>query len=1230
MKSFAIKLSFSTPCTTILVVTGLKNNTTVTSDSAVLCITEKDNLPPTLIIKPLRLYAAPSLPCSLKVSVTNPEAWQQVNLTAEITADSFMIFTPAPDIVGSTVNIVLIATDNGTVPSSSQDSVLITVIADNQLPPPPVNVKITRRTDALVEICWDSNPLADSYILYRKDTDKDSTWEAIVKPDTFHIDSTGKAYIYWVSAVNFFGASDPSEMIYGVDTVNYAHRVFFTDSFSTAFESAASHIIKLGVTKPASGEITAWCTLRGDSALSNDFRDSVYIVKITAGTSFGLCTLSVINDSLTETAELFSVFLDSVSGGFISSQQIHKISVIDDDTLFAVLYNRNGAESGNVPVDNNRYINNATAIVMGNTGNLAKTGFSFAGWRSSTDTTGKLYKPGDTLTVAVAGMRLFAQWLVNKYSLSYDGNSNTGGNPPAKQDYEYQSQIIIAAKPADLEKTGFSFLGWNTANDGSGDTLLPGDSIFMDTNHIVLHALWRTNAYTIKYNGNGNSTGSVPDSDIVAFNTKVAIRGPGDLQKTGFTFTGWNTRNDGTGDTLQPGDSLSTGAADVTLYAMWKVNQYTVKYSGNGNSTGSVPDSDIVAFDTEVIIKGSGDLERTGFTFTGWSTRNDGTGDTLLPGDTITMDTSHIILHALWRSNYYLIKYHGNGNNTGSVPDSEIVAYNTTVTVRSPGDLEKTGFTFTGWNTRNNGTGDTLQPGGTFITGTADVTLYAMWKVNQYSVKYNGNGNDAGNTPDSAKYDYGTNIKIRENTGNLKKAGYQFNGWNTAADGSGDSLAPGDSFQLDAADIILYAQWKLSPPVIISHPKDTSVRAGNRLTLMVQASGINLSYQWQKNGTNIDGGTSSTYSVDTVTRYDSAAAYRCIISNASGSVTSNSAVLNVISIASVSAGDYHTMILMTDGTLWSTGNNANGQLGNGDQLNDSIPGQIMSNVSSVSCGYYHSMILKNDGTLFGTGSNAYGQLGFNKTAVPKLNTPQLVASGVSSVSTKYLYTMILKNDGTLWGTGYNASGQLGIGTKRDTFNLTLATTGVSSVCAGMQHTLAIKNGNLWAAGQNSSGQFCNGTKKDTSSFILVASGVSSVAAGFTFTLILKNGYLYGAGNNPYGQLGIGSTLDTVPLTLIYSGVSSVSTGYHHSMIIKNDGTLYAAGLNSNGRLGTGGVNDEPSFVQIMSDVSKVSAGYGHTMIIKKDGTLWATGLNSSGQLGIGTLRNVSKPELVKF
>ena len=130
--------------------------------------------------------------------------------------------------------------------------------------------------------------------------------------------------------------------------------------------------------------------------------------------------------------------------------------------------------------------------------------------------------------------------------------------------------------------------------------------------------------------------------------------------------------------------------------------------------------------------------------------------------------------------------------------------------------------------------------------------------------------------------------------------------------------------------------------------------------------------------------------------------------------------------SSLSTGWYHTLFTKTDGSLWGTGRNNRGQLGDGTTTDRNSPVKIVDkDVIAVAAGTYHSLFIKSGGSLWAMGQNNYGQLG-DGTTTDRTNPVQIVASGVTAVVADY-HTMFLKSDGTLWVMGRNNYGQLGNG-----------------------------------------------------------------------------------------------------------------------------------------------------------------------------------------------------------
>jgi alpha-tubulin suppressor-like RCC1 family protein/cyclophilin family peptidyl-prolyl cis-trans isomerase len=349
-----------------------------------------------------------------------------------------------------------------------------------------------------------------------------------------------------------------------------------------------------------------------------------------------------------------------------------------------------------------------------------------------------------------------------------------------------------------------------------------------------------------------------------------------------------------------------------------------------------------------------------------------------------------------------------------------------------------------------------------------------------------------------------------------------------------------------------------------------------------------------------------------------------------GTLVSTFSVAVSDSKPAISAGLNHSIFLKTEGTVWATGYNGSGQLGDGSTSSRSTPVQVLSGVSAISAGHVHSLFLKTDGTLWATGRNVEGQLGDGSTT--NRNTPVQVLSGVSAISAGETHSLFLKTDGTVWATGYNGAGQLGDGSKTNQSTPVQVMSGVSAISAGVYHSLFLKtDGSVWATGYNYGGQLGDGSTSSRSTPVQVLSGVSAISAGVYHSLFLKtDGSVWATGANDSGQLGDGSTSSRSTPVQVLSGVSAISAGYTHSLFLKTDGTVWATGYNYYGQLGDGSTSSRSTPVQVLSGVSAISAGVFHSLFLKTDGTFWATGANDWGPFGDGTEVSRSTPVQIKF
>ncbi len=167
---------------------------------------------------------------------------------------------------------------------------------------------------------------------------------------------------------------------------------------------------------------------------------------------------------------------------------------------------------------------------------------------------------------------LDASGLIPKYSVTYDGNGNTGGLVPVDTTaYKTGDTATVSGNTNGLIKTGFSFAGWNTAADGGRSDYIEGDTFIISAENIVLYAKWTLNqTFTVTYHGNGADGGSLPvDVNTYSPGDLVTILGPGTMTRSDYLFDGWCFDQGGGSDCLYEGDMFIIDNMDKTLYAQW-------------------------------------------------------------------------------------------------------------------------------------------------------------------------------------------------------------------------------------------------------------------------------------------------------------------------------------------------------------------------------------------------------------------------------------------------------------------------------------------------------------------------------------------------------------------------------------------------------------------------------------------------------------------------------------
>ena len=425
---------------------------------------------------------------------------------------------------------------------------------------------------------------------------------------------------------------------------------------------------------------------------------------------------------------------------------------------------------------------------------FTRAGYSFSGWNTQADGGGTAYTDGQTYDFS-ADMTLYAQWTANTYTVTFDANG--GSTPvPASKVVTYGAAYGTLATTS---RAGYTFSGWFTA--ASGGTQVTAATVVATAADHTLYAQWTANTYTVTFDANGGST-PVPTSKVVTYGAAYGTLAT--TSRAGYTFNGWFTA--ASGGTQVTAATVVNTAADHTLYAQWTANTYTVTFDANGGST-PVPTSKVVTYGAAYGTLAT--TSRAGYTFSGWFTA--ASGGTQVTAATVVATAADHTLYAQWSTlPNHTVTFKANGG-TGS--DYTQVA--STPTALTTNTFTRAGYTFSGWNTQADGGGTAYTDGQTYDFS-ADMTLYAQWTANTYTVTFDANG---GSTPVPASkvVTYGAAYGTLATTG---RAGYTFSGWFTAA--SGGTQVTAATVVTTAANHTLYAQWTANTYTVTFDANDGS------------------------------------------------------------------------------------------------------------------------------------------------------------------------------------------------------------------------------------------------------------------------------------------------------------------------------------------------------------------------------------------------------------------------
>lgn len=304
-------------------------------------------------------------------------------------------------------------------------------------------------------------------------------------------------------------------------------------------------------------------------------------------------------------------------------------------------------------------------------------------------------------------------------------------------------------------------------------------------------------SYNVTYNANGGTNAPATQKKYYGLTLTLTSSVP---TRTGYTFRYWKTQADGSGTTYNPGGSYSTDSA-LALYAQWLANTWYVKYNGNGATSGSMSNSTHTyntaknltanAFARAYTVtynhnySGSSNATATAtYTFSKWNTKSDGTGTDYANQASVKNLTSTaggtVNIYARWTS--------------------------ASVSLRTP---TRTGYTFGGWYKETACTNKVGNAGASY-TPTANITLYAKWTINTYTISFNANGGSGAPASQKKTYNQALTLSSTKPT----RTDCKFLGWATSSTATTATYQPGGTLPASVnTATTLYAVWESVPKI---------------------------------------------------------------------------------------------------------------------------------------------------------------------------------------------------------------------------------------------------------------------------------------------------------------------------------------------------------------------------------------------------------------------------------
>lgn len=418
---------------------------------------------------------------------------------------------------------------------------------------------------------------------------------------------------------------------------------------------------------------------------------------------------------------------------------------------------------------------------------------------------------------------------LTNYNVSYNTSGGTTTNPGTPS---YTIETPDFTLPT-VTKNGYTFADWTYNGNPVNPTALPTTADRVTSKDMAFGATWTLISYKVVYDVAGGT--AIQDG---LYNIETGISSLPTPKREGYVFNGWYRDN-------QKVTSIPAGTGDITLVAHWTEISYTLSFKTNNDTF--IADISYTKAKPGILPSG---LTKEGYMFGGWFQNENFTGSELeavpFPAGTAGQTNIPVMIYAKWIPISYTITFNTNGGS-----DQDALPYTVeTETFKLPTRTTKAGYTLVGWYIDEALT----KPYGEVVKGThGDFTLYAKWKLTEYTIEYELYGH--GNNPPDAVTCY--NIEKEVELPTPQRDNFTFVGWHK------DDLLKDQALMIIPAgttgNLKLYAEWTMGNSVQITRPENgtitvmsgtTEVKSGDKVgantSLTITATPASADYKLSK------------------------------------------------------------------------------------------------------------------------------------------------------------------------------------------------------------------------------------------------------------------------------------------------------------------------------------------------------------------------------------------------